>query len=179
MRRIKYIIWIVFGVIITAFSSVNTSSNYSIKGKGELVIFDSVTKIVVSKADRKIYAFFGDTFKTYRCAFGANPIGPKREQGDNKTPEGVYYISGKKPAAQGLKALEISYPNADDLAYAQKMGIEPGAGIQIHGLWWPSQDPKTHWMYDWTWGCIAINNQEITELFAWTAVNTPIIITPN
>jgi len=166
-------------VVMMAFSSNDKPVVSSITVRKEMVITDTVKRIVVSKADRKIYAFFGDTFKTYRCAFGANSVGAKHQEGDNKTPEGEYYISAKKPVSQGVKALEISYPNLEDVAYAQKMGVKPGGGIQIHGLWWSSQDPKTHWMYDWTWGCIAINNQEISELYAWTSINTPITIKPN
>ncbi len=148
------------------------------KSSKELLITDTVKKIYISKAERKIYAYFKDTFKVYRCAFGANPIGHKQKQGDNKTPEGLYIINLKNPKSRGYRSLKISYPNEIDKANAKKIGVDPGGDIFIHGLWWPSQDPKTHWMYDWTWGCIAINNAEIEELFAWVALNTPIIISP-
>ena len=56
--------------------------------------------------------------------------------------------------------------------------MPPGGDICIHGLWWPTQDPKTHWKDNWTWGCVAVNNQEIDEIFNWCAVNTPVVIYP-
>ena len=144
----------------------------------ELVINDTVTKIIINKTQRKLYAFYGDTFKWYYCAFGANPVGHKQREGDNKTPEGNYYISLKNPQSRGFRSLKISYPNAQDRAKARKMGVSPGGDIFIHGLWWPDQNPETHWMYDWTWGCVALNNQQIAELFKWTIVKTPVTISP-
>jgi lipoprotein-anchoring transpeptidase ErfK/SrfK len=45
-------------------------------------------------------------------------------------------------------------------------------------LWWDDQDPKNHWKTNWTLGCIALNNQEIEEIFNYTEVNTPILILP-
>ena len=61
----------------------------------ELRINDTITKIIINKTQRKLYAFYGDTFKWYYCAFGANPVGHKQREGDNRTPEGNYYISLK------------------------------------------------------------------------------------
>jgi lipoprotein-anchoring transpeptidase ErfK/SrfK len=58
------------------------------------------------------------------------------------------------------------------------MGVNPGGDIFIHGLWWDNQDPKNHWKTNWTLGCIALNNQEIEEIFNYTEVNTPILILP-
>lgn len=150
----------------------------ALEANNKLVINDTVTKIIVSKSERKLYAYYGDTFKWYYCAFGANPKGHKQQEGDNKTPEGTYYIQYKNPKSRGFKSLKISYPNTTDRARARKRGVSPGGQIFVHGLWWPDQNPNTHWMYNWTWGCIALNNEQILELFTWTFPGTPITINP-
>lgn len=149
-----------------------------LEANNKLVITDTVTKIIIDKSERKLYAYYGDTFKWYYCAFGANPKGHKQQEGDNKTPEGKYYIEYKNPNSRGYKSLKISYPNARDRARAKKKGVSPGGDIFVHGLWWPDQNPETHWMYNWTWGCVALNNTQILELYKWTFPGTPITINP-
>lgn len=160
------------------FINPNNGPVAALEANNKLVINDTVTKIIVSKSERKLYAYYGDTFKWYYCAFGANPKGHKQQEGDNKTPEGTYYIQYKNPKSRGYKSLKISYPNATDRARARKRGVSPGGQIFVHGLWWPDQNPNTHWMYNWTWGCIALNNEQILELFTWTFPGTPITINP-
>ena len=179
MKTVNILKSIAIGIVLMAFNAPEKSIYNANPAKKEIAITDSVTKIIVSKEERKIYAYFGDTFKIYRCAFGANPVGHKQQEGDNRTPEGSYTINLKNPKSRGFKSLKISYPNATDIANAKAKGVKPGGDIFIHGLWWPTQDPNTHWLYDWTWGCIAINNTEILELFNWTRVGTPITIKPN
>lgn len=137
-----------------------------------------IKKFKVSKKRQKLYAYFNDTFKVFKIALGGNPIGQKNMQGDLKTPEGKYVISFKNPKSRGYKSLKISYPNEEDKAKAQKLGINPGGDIFIHGLWWENQDPNTHWRSNWTLGCIALNNQQIEELYNHTELNTPIDIYP-
>lgn len=175
MRGIALIILIISGL---SFTGTVKNRVTALDLNNRLKINDSVTHIIVSKSERKLYAYYGDTVKWYYCAFGANPYGHKQKKGDNKTPEGKYYISLKNPNSRGYKSLKISYPNAADKARAKKKGVSPGGDIMIHGLWWPSQDPETHWMYNWTWGCIAINNTQIDELFKWTFNKIPITIKP-
>jgi murein L,D-transpeptidase YafK len=141
-------------------------------------ISSTIIKIKVRKSVQKLYAYFGDTFKVFRIAIGTDPNGPKVKQGDNKTPEGTYKIVCKNPNSRGYKSLKISYPNENDLKNAKKLGVNPGGDIYIHGLWWDNQDPKTHWKDNWTRGCVALNNQEIDELYQYTDINTEITILP-
>ena len=73
----------------------------------------------------------------------------------------------------------MSYPNADDRAAAVALGVSPGGDIKIHGL--PAGQEHlggTHWLQDWTAGCIAVSNEEIDELYTRTPVGTPIEILP-
>lgn len=137
-----------------------------------------IKKFVVKKSAQKLYVYFADTFKVFRISLGANPVGHKEKQGDNKTPEGKYTITYKNPQSRGHRSLKISYPNDQDRENARKAGVNPGGDIFIHGLWWPTQDPKTHWKDNWTRGCIAVNNSEIEEIFEHTLTSTDIIIQP-
>jgi murein L,D-transpeptidase YafK len=137
-----------------------------------------IKRFRVKKSEQKLYAYFADTFKVFRISLGASPVGHKIRQGDNKTPEGTYRISYKNPNSRGYKSLKISYPNEADLSNARRMGVNPGGDIFIHGLWWPQQDPATHWKDNWTRGCIALNNEQIEEIFEHTGVDTEITILP-
>lgn len=133
-----------------------------------------VTKIQVTKSDRRMHLFAGDkVLKSYNFQLGFAPEGHKQFEGDGKTPEGGYRISLKNPDSRFHLSVKIDYPNANDLAYARKMGKSPGGDIFIHGT--PSffaTEP------DWTWGCIAVTNAEIEEIYAMVNVGTVIYIYP-
>ncbi len=143
-----------------------------------IAITADIKKFVVKKSKQKMYVYFADTFKVFRISLGANPVGHKQQQGDNKTPEGKYSITYKNPQSRGHRSLKISYPNDADRENARKAGVNPGGDIFIHGLWWPTQDPKTHWKDNWTRGCIAVSNSEIEEIFDHTNTDTEIVILP-
>jgi murein L,D-transpeptidase YafK len=137
-------------------------------------------RILVFKSERKLMLMKGDkVLKTYRVALGDHPMGPKQYSGDHRTPEGSYTIDSRNRWSQYHRALHISYPNAADRARAKKMGKSPGGDVCIHGL--PNGQGwigKNHVAYDWTWGCIAVTDEEIEEI--WNAVpnGTPIEIRP-
>ncbi len=141
-------------------------------------ITSDITSIKVKKNLNKMYVYFADTFKVFKISLGANPVGHKVKQGDNKTPEGKYFISLKNPNSRGYRSLKISYPNESDKMNAKKLNVNPGGDIFIHGLWYDTQDPKNHWKDNWTRGCIAVNNKEIEEIFNHCNTNIPIHIYP-
>ncbi|WP_010299027.1 L,D-transpeptidase family protein [Candidatus Odyssella thessalonicensis] len=141
---------------------------------------DSVDRIVVEKSKRSMHLCCGaKAVKTYKIALGRNPVGHKQKQGDCRTPEGQYKISGKNPKSRYYKALRISYPNPQDLICAKKNCVNPGGDIMIHGLGdgfaWLG---KTHLLRDWTQGCIAVTNEEMDEIFKSTQVGATIEIRP-
>lgn len=144
----------------------------------DLKINAQIKRFSVSKSEQKMMVYFGDTFKVFRIALGANPKGHKTRKGDNKTPEGTYRITLKNPKSRGYLSLKISYPNETDRANSRRIGADPGGDIFIHGLWWPTQDPQTHWKDNWTRGCIAVNNSEIEEIYKYTNLDTEITILP-
>ncbi len=139
-----------------------------------------IDSIVVVKHFREMYVYNrGNLQKIYRVALGDAPKGHKHFEGDEKTPEGRYYIDGKNPASSCHKNLGISYPNAADRAYAAKYSRRTGGNIKIHGIVnGQGYIGKAHILHDWTNGCVAITDDEIDELYAHTSTGIPIIILP-
>jgi murein L,D-transpeptidase YafK len=137
----------------------------------------SVDSIYVRKSTRMMYVFqHGNVLRAYKIGLGKFPLGRKEVQGDYKTPEGLYSIFDKNPNSKYHKNLGISYPNADDKKRAAALHKAPGGDVKIHGL--PSDWDGPYTVCDWTWGCIALNNEEIDELYAHTAIGTAIFIAP-
>ena len=85
-----------------------------------------------------------------------------------------YYIDRKNPNSQYYLSLGISYPNETDRRDAAKLGKSPGGDIFIHGR---DKSPKW-WKRDWTFGCIAIRNHEMDEIYRAVDIGTPIFILP-
>jgi murein L,D-transpeptidase YafK len=137
-------------------------------------------KIVVLKSARSMTLLSGGkTLKTYKVALGSDPVGPKRVEGDHKTPEGDYIIDGKNPHSLFHLSLHISYPSAADQQRARSMGTRPGGAIMIHGRARPfAYLGPLHRQTDWTDGCIAVTNAEIEEIWKLVPVGTRVEIRP-
>lgn len=134
-----------------------------------------VTQIQIFKQKRRMYLFSGDkVIREYKIGLGGNPNGPKRFEGDSKTPEGLYFIDRQNPNSSYHLSLGISYPNAKDRAYAAEQGRKPGGDIFIHGQAGKDRGRGK----DWTAGCIAVTDREIEEIYSMVAVGTPIWIFP-
>ena len=65
----------------------------------------------------------GTAIATFNIAFGGDPIGHKQQEGDQKTPEGDYVLDYKKADSAFYKAIHISYPNEQDKARAEALGV--------------------------------------------------------
>lgn len=151
-------------------------------------------RILVKKAQRKLYLYNYQPklVKTYKIALGFAPVGTKQKQGDGATPEGEYYITHKNPNSKFYLSLGVSYPNIQDAASGlQRKLISQAqydvivAAIQAQAK--PPQDTKLggdiflhgHGANsDWTWGCVALKDTDIKELFDLLPVKTPIKIEP-
>jgi murein L,D-transpeptidase YafK len=157
----------------------NTSRYENNNSANKLPAKALVDSIAVHKAAHEMLVFNnGNLLKRYRVCLGKNPVGPKQYEGDFKTPEGWYCINAKYNTCQFHKGLQISYPDKNDIARAKKTGRSPGGGILIHGL--PNGKENlgpNRYRNDWTWGCVALRNYEIDELFAVVKIGTPILIT--
>ena len=150
-------------------------------------------RILVYKHDRKL-EFYSDQrlLRTYRIGLGFNPVPDKQKEGDGATPEGDFYIFVKNNKSAYYLSLGVSYPNAEDAERGFRDGLitrkqrdsileaikkktappqytKLGGLIYIHGNGAGS---------DWTWGCVALENADIKELYDAVSVGTPVTILP-
>lgn len=147
--------------------------------------------IVIRKAARTLEIFDGKKLvKTYTVVLGFSTKGDKEIEGDGRTPEGEFYVFTKNPESRFHLSLGLSYPSKDDakrglaaglitkeehaeIAKAINEGGMPpqktklGGEIYIHGGGTAS---------DWTNGCVALKDEEITEIFAIIPVGTKVKI---
>lgn len=137
------------------------------------------TKIVIIKSDHSLALYHDQTkLQSYRVSLGSHS-GKKQQAGDRKTPEGLYVIDAKNASSRFHRAFHLSYPNAQDVARASKLGVDPGGDIEIHG-----QMNSFSWLgplarhFDWTAGCIALTNAEIDAIWQIVPVGTPVEIKP-
>ncbi|MBN7136981.1 hypothetical protein A7A76_19765 [Lysobacter enzymogenes] len=130
-------------------------------------------RIQVDKSERRMRLYRdGKLIRTYPILLGDAPAGHKRQQGDERTPEGDYRISGRNPNSRFHLSLRVSYPNAADRRQAQARGVDPGGDIMIHG-----GTPRGY-ARDWTDGCIALTDSQIEEVWSLVPTGTPIRIDP-
>ena len=143
-----------------------------------------IDEIFIDKSDHRLeLRAQGKEVKTYRVAIGSGGTGPKRMEGDNVTPVGTYHVTGR---IKGLfhNFLVVIYPNDEDRArYAdlKKRGEVPqghgvGHGIGIHGTGHKDWN-GVHKEHDWTFGCVALDDDEIDAIAAVVKDGTRIVIT--
>lgn len=108
----------------------------------------------------------GQPVRRFPIALGANPVNRKLHLDRASTPEGLYRISGLQPKAEFYRAYDLNYPNETDRVRYRMLadrGELPdplpdiGGEIQIHGDGIEG---------NWTWGCIALRNQDMDLLFS-------------
>ena len=116
-----------------------------------------------------------------RCpvALGREPVGPKEREGDDRTPEGTYYICLIKKAGKYGKSLGLSYPSPEDAARGFAAGmIDEGALNAVRRAWesrvrppWGTALGREIYLHeggaasDWTRGCIALEKADMALLF--------------
>ncbi len=130
-------------------------------------------RIHVDKSERRMELWRnGKVIRRYKIRLGDAPVGHKRQQGDEKTPEGDYRISGRNPNSRFHLSLRVSYPNEADRKQARARRVDPGGDIFIHG------GNVATYPFDWTDGCIAVTDEQIEEIWSLVATGTPIRIDP-
>jgi len=152
--------------------------------------------IKVHKRERRLYLLKKDkVIKSYRIALSSeNPLRDKERLGDYGTPEGRFYICqmaddpsklkygprsmlisypGIEDARRGFKEGLIDYATYQEIAQAIKDGRAPsqktglGSQIRIHGCCGK---------YDWTKGCIGLEDSDVIELYAMVSPGTRVDI---
>lgn len=111
--------------------------------------------------------------KTYRAITGRDP-GDKLARGDLRTPEGIYFVTGRLnddelPAKYGRLAFTLDYPNIYD-----KRKRKSGYGIWIHAT---DDAERLKKPFD-TEGCVVVSNEDILDLEKRIApFEVPVVIT--
>jgi len=186
-------------IIATTQSSTAQQRDQTLQGAAP----EKRYRILVRKGERKLYLYVWENgkerlTKTYQIALGNNPTGSKLRQGDGATPEGDYYITHKNARSKFYLSLGVSYPNVTDADNGLKEGLITKAEHQaiigaIRARTKPPQNTRlggdifihgggTGKLFglvrDWTLGCVALENEEIKELFEMIPVKTPVKIVP-
>ena len=140
---------------------------------------EGIDRILVVKKDRKMYLYKeGKVQSVIPVSLGKNPIGQKQEQGDNRTPEGEFFIHRKLCSPKYYRSLCISYPRPEDIANAKVKGVNPGGAVTIHAqpTWNANGKGDSYTLSrNWTQGCVAVTNDAMKEL--WYAVREGVPIT--
>lgn len=133
----------------------------------------------------------------YHIAIGSGGAGQKRWRGDEVTPLGVFRIGWINWHSRFKMFFGLDYPNREyadqayregrisdwdysSIRYAIEAGTTPpqdtalGGSIGIHGI--GAGDPLIHASYNWTSGCIALDNDQIDRLAQWVDVGTTVEI---
>ncbi|WP_112873531.1 L,D-transpeptidase family protein [Paracoccus endophyticus] len=141
-------------------------------------ITSPVERILIEKAARRMTVWQRDGHpRVFDIALGFAPVGDKARQGDGRTPEGVFSVDRRNDRSRFTLSLGLDYPRPQDRDRARRAGVDPGGDIMIHGQ--PNQVADgLRVRGDWTAGCIALANAQIRELFAHTALGTPVEIRP-
>lgn len=140
----------------------------------------SVDKILVIKSARRLELISdGKVIRSYRISLGKQPKGPKLQEGDKRTPEGLYWVDWRKRSDKFNLAMHINYPNISDAAKARREGVNPGSMIMIHGTPDSEENPEELFhTLDWTDGCIAMKNYEMREVWSMVKDGTMVEIRP-
>ena len=147
-------------------------------------------RILISKSEHQLTVFHNqEIVKTFRIAISKHGVDPRRVWADELTPEGSYLIASMQYESRfgpRQMLLDTTKQSLDDY-YAQY----EDAGRQRIAAWERRHGPlDTIWeVYDfnegnlafpiwndilihgggsdrdWTWGCIALDNQDVIELF--------------
>ena len=140
----------------------------------------AVDRVVVYKTQQLLELWHRqDLIRQYSIALGRNPNGMKIREGDFRTPEGRYVLDWRNAESAYYKSIHISYPNEADLRRAKQLGTSPGGLIMIHGQpnWLAGFEPVYHNNH-WTFGCIAVSNLAMNEIWQKVPNGTPIEIYP-
>ena len=191
MKRLV-LIWILVTALLSGLPATGVSQGVQ-RGQGQTALKQPLKnpRIVVMKGARQMQLYSdGSIIRVYKIGLGLNPVPDKQKQGDRATPEGEFYIFTKNPKSAFYLSLGISYPNIEDAERGLRDGLitrsqhdtivraikrkatppqntRLGGDIYIHGNGAGS---------DWTWGCVALENEDMRELFDAIPVGTPVTI---
>jgi len=161
---------------------------------------ERIVAITVTKRARQLRAFCeGGRVVALNVALGRGSAGPKRREGDARTPEGYYEISGPPRASRFHVFIPLDYPSISDAELARTDGRvsevdyqriidahvhddQPpgdtalGGQIGLHGEGKRWRGDSRH--EDWTLGCVGLADADVDFLATRSAIGTPVLIEP-
>jgi murein L,D-transpeptidase YafK len=161
---------------------------------------ERILLIEVRKSQRELVAYCeGGALHRMTAAVGRAARGHKQEQGDERTPEGSYRVSGTLEANRFYGFIPIDYPSRADadgalaegrisrrdharIERAHTRGVTPpgdtplGGDIGIHGEGRRWAGDSEH--LDWTYGCVAVTDAELDFLAARLEIGVEVVILP-
>ncbi len=145
----------------------------------------SKVSLLVSKSNFTLYVLYNDKpIKAFKAVFGSGGyLEDKKEEGDKKTPEGEFTITGIRDHKAWHKFLGISYPTSESRRKFEEnkrknlisSNARIGGSIGIHGTF-GNQDDVINQRFNWTDGCISMKNRDLEELLKYLTVGTKITI---
>ena len=155
MRKIAFFIaMLLIPCLSFAGLTASNSSTTPISKEYKQQLMGSPVFIQIFKQERvlELYVKMGEQYQlldSYNICNFSGGLGPKRKQGDFKSPEGFYSVQRNqlKPDSRFYKAINIGFPNAFDRAH----GYE-GNYLMIHGACVSV-------------GCYAMTDNGIDEIF--------------
>ena len=150
-----------------------------------------IDRLVVDKSEGRMWAYSGeDEVAVYRVGVGRGGLGPKRWEGDGRTPEGSYRIDERHRSEGFHRFLHVSYPVAADrvryhaLRASNDVPLENGrvagigGAIGIHGTGDGFFRRTFGRSLDRTQGCIMVSNEEAEALYSAVVDGAVIEIRP-
>ncbi|MFC2146320.1 murein L,D-transpeptidase family protein [Acidobacteriota bacterium] len=133
--------------------------------------------VIVEKATQRLFIYSNykpEPIETFEITTGKNH-GRKLEEGDMRTPEGIYFFKGilsgdelPKTDDYGEKAFTMNYPNPID-----RLENREGSGIWLHGAF----DIEKPQLPNNSRGCVVMKNQDLVNVSKYLFLNqTPICI---
>jgi hypothetical protein len=148
-------------------------------------------RVTITKRERVLRLYSGKSLvREYPFGLGSDPIPDKQREGDGRTPAGRFFVCTRLGSSRWHRFLGLSYPAPEDgrrglaeglitpreeeaIRLAHRLRRRPpwntrlGGEIGIHGGGSGA---------DWTAGCIALDNDAVTELFPVLPLGTPVQI---
>lgn len=160
--------------------------------------------ILVDQATYKMRVVHsGRTEGEYDVSFG-QAKGPKRIEGDNKTPAGMYFVTQKHQgsfegpygAYYGGYWIKLNYPNQFDGSRAQAEGLINRQQATTIGTRWQARQPTLEntklgggigfhgWVKEWSndgprhlsWGCVVMHIYDISKFYDQIPEGTMVVI---
>jgi hypothetical protein len=160
----------------------------------------TIVRIEVWKEERTLRAYCKNgALIVMGVAIGREELGPKDRSGDLRTPEGRYRISGTAKSGRFHLFIPIDYPSVEDadraleggwlsateyelIIDAHRAGVAPpgdtslGGNLGFHGegeRWRGDSE-----FFDWTYGCVAVADEDIEFLAERLEVGVEVLIHP-